>query len=154
MAENLPFHMFNNEEEIINNKSNVSELYNNEEKIEHVLASETSFDSDFDEEDDEFQVSLVVPQQPLIPPRQQHGLHPRLFYNICNQTRWNICPPALPTIVPNEIINDPKFIYYFLQQFIQNFIFWLKLQLLLFGTCDHKKIYTHHSLIIRECKKN
>ncbi len=60
--------MSDDEEEIIDNKSDVRELFDNEEEIEHDSASETSLDSDFNE-DDKFQVSLVVPQQPLIPSR-------------------------------------------------------------------------------------
>ncbi len=56
---------------IVNSESNVSDLYNNNEKeSEYDLVSETSLDSDFDEEDDEFQEPLVVPQQPLIPSLQ------------------------------------------------------------------------------------
>ncbi len=47
------------------------ELPVNEEEIEYNSASKTSLDSDFDEEDDEFQAPLVIPQQPLIPSKQQ-----------------------------------------------------------------------------------
>ncbi len=70
--------------------------------IEYDSASETSLDSDFEKEDDKFQ-ALLVPQQPLVPPQQQPRLHPRLFYSGCDQTRWNIRPPALPAVVPNVI---------------------------------------------------
>ncbi len=82
MAENLPVHMSDNEE-IIDNESDVSELSDKEEKTEYDSASEMSSDFDFDEENDKFQAPLVVPQQPLIPSRQQ----PRLFYSGCDQTR-------------------------------------------------------------------
>ncbi len=54
MAENLSIHMSDNEEENVDNKSDVNELSDNEEKIEYDSASEMSLDSDFDEEDDEF----------------------------------------------------------------------------------------------------
>ncbi len=64
MAENLPIHTSDNEKEIIDSESDVSELSNNEE-VEYDSASETSLD--FDKEEDEFQAPLVVPQQPLIP---------------------------------------------------------------------------------------
>ncbi len=66
MAENLPVHMSDDKEEIVNNESYVSELSDNEEKIEYDSASETSLDSDFDEEGDDFQTPFVVPQLPLI----------------------------------------------------------------------------------------
>ncbi len=103
MTKNLPIHMSAKEEEIIDNESHVSELSDNEEEIEYDSVSETSLDSDFDEEDDKFQTPHVVPQQPPIPSQHQPRLHPRLFYSDCDHPRWNICPPALPAIVPNII---------------------------------------------------
>ncbi len=86
MAENLSVHMSDDEEENVDNKSDVSELSSNEEEIEYKSASKTSLNSDFDEEDDEFQAPLV-PQQPLIPSQQQPRFLPRLFYSSCDQTR-------------------------------------------------------------------
>ncbi len=94
MAENLPIHM-SDEEEIVDNESEVSELSNNDEEIEYDPVSEKSLDPEFDEEDDELQAPLV-PQQPLIPSQQQPRLHPRSFCNSCDQMRCNIRPPALP----------------------------------------------------------
>ncbi len=55
--------MSEDEEKIVDNKSDVSELSNNEEEIEYYSASETSLDYEFDEEYDEFQAPLVVPRQ-------------------------------------------------------------------------------------------
>ncbi len=98
--------MLDEEEQIVNNKSDVSKLFNNEEEIEEIeydAASKTSLNSDFDEEDDKFQTPLVVPQQPLIPSRQQPHLRPRLFYSGRDQMRWNIRPPALSAIIPNVV---------------------------------------------------
>ncbi len=83
------------------NESNVGEYSNNEE-IEYDSSSKTSLDSNFDE-DDEFQAPLVVPQQPLISSRQQPRLCPHLFYRDRDQTRWNIRPPTLPAIGPNNV---------------------------------------------------
>ncbi len=102
MAEKLPVHM-SDDEEIINNESDVSELSDNEEEIEYNSVSETSLDSNFDEEDGKFLALLVVLQQLLIPSQQQPCLHPRLYYSNWNQTRWNIRPPALPAIVSNVV---------------------------------------------------
>ncbi len=67
MAESLPIHMSDDEEEIIDNESDISELSNNDEETEYDSASEMSLDSDFNEDDDVFQAPLVVPQQQLIP---------------------------------------------------------------------------------------
>ncbi len=67
MAENLPFHMSDDKEKIIDNESDVSKLSNNEEETEYDSVSEMSLDSDLNEEDDKFQAPLVVPHQPLIP---------------------------------------------------------------------------------------
>ncbi len=53
MAKNLSVYMFDDEEEIVDNKLDVSELSNNEEEIEYNSALETSLDSNFNEEDDE-----------------------------------------------------------------------------------------------------
>ncbi len=64
MAENLPIHMYDNEEKMIDNES--YELSDNEEEIEYDSTSVMSSDSDFNE-NDEFQAPLVVLQQPLIP---------------------------------------------------------------------------------------
>ncbi len=75
----------------------------NEEEIEYYSASEMNLDSDFNEEDDEFQAPLIVPQQPLIPSEQQPHLHPRSFYRSCDQSRRNIYPPILPAIDPNVV---------------------------------------------------
>ncbi len=101
MAENLPVHMSDDEEEIVDNKSDLSELSNNEKEIQYESVSETSLDSDFDEEDDKFQAPLVVPQQPLIPSWQQPRLRPCLFCSGPDQMRRNIRPPTLPAIIPN-----------------------------------------------------
>ncbi len=95
--------MSDNKEEIGDNELDVSKLSNNAEEIEYDSKSETSLNSYFDEEDDEFQTPLVVPQEPLIPSQQQHHLHPHLFYSGCDQTKWNIRPSALPSIVQNII---------------------------------------------------
>ncbi len=103
MVENLPVHKSDDEEEIVDNKSDVSQLSNNAEEIEYDSVSEMSSDSNFDEEDDKFQAPLVVPQQSLIPSRQQLRLHLCSFYSGCDQTRWNIHPPALPAMVPNVV---------------------------------------------------
>ncbi len=102
MAENLPVHMSNNEEEIIDNELDLSELFNNEEEIQYDSAWETRLDSDVDEVDDKFQAPLV-PQQRLIPSWQQPHLHPRLFYSSRDQTRCIIRPPELPAIVLNTV---------------------------------------------------
>ncbi len=59
--------MSDNEEDIVDNESDVSELPDNEEEIDYDSVSETSLDSNFDEEDNEFKAPLVVPQQSLIP---------------------------------------------------------------------------------------
>ncbi len=91
--------MSDDEEQIIDNKLDVSELSHNEEEIEYDSASEMSFVSDFDEEDDEFQAPLVVPQQPLILSQPQ----PRLFYGSRDQPSWNIHPPVLPAIIENDV---------------------------------------------------
>ncbi len=80
--------MSDDEKEIMDNESDVSELSDNKEETEYDLATEMSLDSDFDEEDDEFQ-ALLVPQQPLIPFQQQPRLHPHLFYSDFDQMRWN-----------------------------------------------------------------
>ncbi len=58
MPENLPVHVSDDKEEIIDNESDVSNSSNSEEEIE--------LDFDSDKEDDKFQASLIVPQQPLI----------------------------------------------------------------------------------------
>ncbi len=103
--------MSNNEEEIIDDESDVRELSDNKEEIEHDSASETNLDSDFDEEDDKFQAPLVVLQQPLIPSQRQPPLHSCLFYSGCDQRRLNIRPAALPAIVPNVVpqgVGAPK----------------------------------------------
>ncbi len=69
MAKNLPVHVSDDEEEI---------LSDNKEEIEYDSVSEMSLDFNFDEEDDEFQASLVVPQEPPILSQQQPHLHPLL----------------------------------------------------------------------------
>ncbi len=45
MAENLPIHMSDDEEEIVDNKWDVNELSDNEEEIEYDTVSETNLDS-------------------------------------------------------------------------------------------------------------
>ncbi len=93
MAENLPIHMSDDEKEVVDNKSDVSALSDNEEKIEYEKeieyesVSETSLDCDFNEEDGKFQVPLIVLQQLLIPSRQQPRSHPHLFYVNRDQAR-------------------------------------------------------------------
>ncbi len=62
MAENLPVHKSDDEDEIIDNDLKVSKFSDNEERIEYSSASEMSLDSDFDQDDDKFQAPLVVPQ--------------------------------------------------------------------------------------------
>ncbi len=52
MAENLPIHMSDDEEEIVHIKSDVKELSDNEEEIGYDSTSETSLDSNFNVEDD------------------------------------------------------------------------------------------------------
>ncbi len=54
MAGNLPIHMSDDEEEIVDNESYASELSDNEKEIEHDSVSEMRLDSNFHEEDDEF----------------------------------------------------------------------------------------------------
>ncbi len=79
-------------------------MSDNEEEIEYDSVSETSLDSD--EEDDKFQASLVVPQQPLIPSRQQSHLNPHLFFRVVIRQDRIFHPAALPAIVPNVVHQD------------------------------------------------
>ncbi len=73
MAENLTVHISDDEEEIVDNKSNVSEFSNNEEDTEYDSVTETSLDSDLHEEDNKFQAPLLIPSQ------QQPRLLPHSF---------------------------------------------------------------------------